>query len=77
MATQEGYYILIYSPSLNQTHREFDLVDGITTDQRMAQIQADAGAARFNQMFYNHAADWVGKIEWKQMGIETFPGYLS
>jgi hypothetical protein len=71
----QGYYITVHSPSLNQTHREFDLVGGIITTESEASSQAARAANRFNEQHYNHAVDWQGRYELVEMGIHTMPGY--
>ena len=61
----EQHIIEAYSPTLNQTVREFhlndfDIVD--TTDANIAQQKADDFAIRLNQRQYLKTTDWVGKI---------------
>jgi len=57
------YRVLAYSPSLNQLQMELDLQYEMITDPNYAQMKADVFAARYNQWRYNHAVDWVGRIE--------------
>ena len=47
-----------------------------TKDAALAQQYADAFAARFNKEQKNFATDWIGRISWQDMGIETIPGYI-
>jgi hypothetical protein len=74
---QSGYIIEAYSPSLNEAHRRLDLADlTLPTDPISAQRDADAFAYLFNRDQKNHATDWVGRIVWQDVGIETLPGFL-
>lgn len=74
---EPGYIIEAYSPSLNETHRQFALADlTAPTDPVIAQRDADAFAYLFNRDQKGHATDWVGKITWQSFGIETIPGFL-
>lgn len=75
---QSGYVIEAYSPSLHETHRWFDL-SNLTppTDAIYAQQLADAFAGTFNREQKNYATDWVGKITWQDLGIETISGYIA
>ena len=75
MATTQGYYILAYSPSTQQTQREFDLVQGHTQDAEYAQRLATSFAARLNQS--SKIKDWQAKIEFHTMGIETLVNNLN
>jgi hypothetical protein len=71
---REEYVIQAYSPSKNQTIREFNLEMGnpsITNKAQADQI-ANAFAARLNQQQYLKATDWRAKVEWQQLGMETF-----
>ena len=75
MALTQGYYILAYSPSTNQTQREFDLVAGTTQDSRLAQQLAESFAARLNAS--GQIKDWTAKIEFKTMGQETLVANMN
>ena len=75
MATTQGYYILAYSPSTNQTQREFDLVAGTTQNAQLAQQLAESFAARLNAT--SQVKDWQAKIEFKTMGQETLVNNLN
>ena len=74
---QSGYIIEAYSPSLNESHRRFDLTNmELPTDATLAQRDADAFAYTYNRDQKGHATDWVGKITWQDVGIETLRGFL-
>lgn len=60
------YQIMAYSPSKNQTQREFDedsLKGRHTLDPKLAQQKADSFAQRLNQRQCLKATDWQGRIE--------------
>lgn len=74
---EPGYIIEAYSPSLNESHRRFELADMTApTDPVIAQRDADAFAGIYNRDQKMHATDWVGRITWQSFGIETLPGFL-
>lgn len=77
MARQE-YTINAYSPSLNQTIREFNLAAGnpAILDGAYAQKVADSFAHRLNQQRHMKATDWEGRAIFETVGIETLPTYL-
>ena len=77
MARQE-YTINAYSPSLNQSIREFNLAQGnpALLDQQYAQKVADSFAYRLNQQRHMKATDWEGRAIFESVGIETLPNYL-
>ncbi len=77
MATTE-YTINAFSPSLNQSIREFNLGDGnpAIQDKIYAQQLANAFAIRLNKKRHMQAADWTGQVKFEQLGIETLPNYL-
>ena len=75
MAMTQGYYILAYSPSTQQTQREFDPVNGHTQDARLAQMRAASFAQRLNQS--HKIKDWQAKIEFHTMGIDTLVNNLN
>lgn len=72
------YTINAFSPSLNQSIREFNLGDNNPSiqDKVYAQQLADAFAVRMNKKQHMQASDWVGKIKFETLGIETLPNYL-
>lgn len=76
---REEYVIQAYSPSKNQTVREFNLEMGnpSITDKTKAQQFANAFASRLNHQQYLKTTDWVAKVEWQQLGIETLSGYIK
>jgi predicted house-cleaning NTP pyrophosphatase (Maf/HAM1 superfamily) len=60
------YTILAYSPSKNQTQREFDedsLKGRHTTDRKLALQKAQAFAQRMNTQQVLGATDWQPRIE--------------
>lgn len=72
-----GYTIYVYSPSLNEEHRWFDLTNTAPTeDERTARLQAESAAYMFNQQRKNNAQDWEGIARLESVGIETLDGYL-
>lgn len=76
---REEYVIEAYSPSKNQTIREFNLEMGnpsITSRTQANQI-ASSFATRLNNQQYLRATDWEAKVTWQQLGIETIPGYIK
>lgn len=77
MARQE-YTINAYSPSLNQSIREFNLAEGnpALLDGAYAQKVADSFAYRLNQKQHMKATDWEGRAIFEAVGIETLPNYL-
>ena len=73
---QTGYTILAYSPSLNQTVRQFDLSDlNLVQDAGLAQQLADSFAELQNRDAKMSVADWQGRVELTQVGIETWPSF--
>jgi hypothetical protein len=77
---QEGYYIIAQSPTTGDRIRELTLeFDGSghvpLSDPLLAQQRADSWALRLNTEQHMQITDWVGIIEFKQMGIETLPGF--
>lgn len=76
MKTQ--YTINAYSPSLNQSIREFNLHPGEddVQDPAYADKLAEAFAYRLNQQQHMHATDWIGQAKFEQVGVETLPNYL-
>lgn len=70
---REEYIIQAYSPSQNQTIREFNLEMGnpAIIDRIKAQQIAEAFALRLNKQQYLRSTDWQPKIKWQQSGIET------
>lgn len=72
------YTINAFSPSLNQTIREFDLGNNNPSiqDKIYAQQLADAFATRLNKKRHMQVADWVGRAKFETLGIETLPNYL-
>ena len=75
---QSGYIIEAYSPSLNESHRWFNLHDlDVVTDESKAKLYAEAFAIRLNREQKNYATDWIGRYSWQDMGIETIPGYIA
>lgn len=74
----QTYTIWAYSPSLNQSHRQFDLANINTpiTEQRIAQQMADSFAGIYNQQQKQHTQDWVGQIKLEQVGVTTLDNYL-
>jgi hypothetical protein len=73
---QTGYTINAHSPSLNQQTRQFDLSDlNLVQDAQQAQQLADAFAELQNRDAKMGTADWVGRIEFTQVGIETMQGF--
>lgn len=72
------YTINAFSPSLNQSIREFDLGNGnpAIQDKIYATQLANAFAQRMNKKRHMQAADWVGQPKFETLGIETLPNYL-
>jgi len=72
------YTVEAYSPSLNQTVRQFDLANVV--NEQLTQQQADLAAQRFaalqNQNFYMRACDWQPLVKLQEVGIQTVDGYL-
>lgn len=72
------YTVEAYSPSLNQTVREFDLANVV--NEQLTQAQAQQMAERFAQVqnsnFYMHVCDWTARVIQQDVGIHTVPGYL-
>lgn len=75
----QTYTIWAYSPSLNESHRQFDLANINTAllDPTLAQRLADAHAGLFNQQHKQHVTDWVGQIKLETVGVTTIPGYIQ
>jgi len=71
------YTVEAYSPSINQTVREFDLTNIV--NEQLTQQQADQMAQRFaevqNRNFYMHACDWQPLVKLQTVGVETIDGY--
>lgn len=76
---REEYIIQAYSPTAHQTVREFNLGMGnpSITNRNLAQQIAESFAARLNAKQHLKVSDWIAKIEWQQLGIETLPGYIK
>lgn len=76
---REEFVIQAYSPSKHQTVREINLEMGNPSiiNQNTAQQLAEAFAIRLNRQRHLQANDWVAKVEWQQLGIETLPGYIK
>jgi hypothetical protein len=73
----QGYTIWVFSRQLNERQRWIDLHDmQLTSDQYRAQQLADAAAGIYNRDRRQNASDWVGQIEWQQVGVETLPNFL-
>ena len=72
------YTVEAFSPSLNQTVRQFDLTNIV--DELQTREQADLMAERFarlqSQNFYMHVCDWQPLVKQQQVGIETIDGFL-
>ena len=68
-----SYTIWAYSPSLNTSHRQFDLANIHTDilDPTQAQRNADAFASIYNRDRKQNATDWVGQIKLENLGIST------
>jgi hypothetical protein len=75
----QTYTIWAYSPSLNESHRQFDLANINTAllDPIKAQQLADAHAHQYNQQRKQHKTDWVGQIKLETVGVTTIPGYIQ
>jgi hypothetical protein len=57
------YIVLAFSPTLNQTQRELNLMSAHPDNARDAQRWADSFATRLNDKQALRATDWVGRIE--------------
>ena len=72
------YTVEAYSPSLNQTVRQFDLTNIV--NEQLTKEQADLAAERFATLqssnFYMHACDWQPLVKQQEVGIQTVDGYL-
>jgi len=72
------YTVEAYSPSLNQTVRQFDLTNIVP--ELMTKEQADFLAGKFaalqTQQFYMHVCDWQPLVKQQEVGIQTLDGYL-
>jgi hypothetical protein len=75
---REEYVIQAYSPSTNQTIREFNLeMNNPSIKNKIEANQiASAFAYRLNKQKYLQATDWTPRVEFQQLGIETIPGYI-
>jgi hypothetical protein len=73
------YTVEAYSPSLNQTVRQFDLTNVV--DETLTQEQAELLAQQFadlqNRNFYMHVCDWKPKVIQQDVGIHTVDGYIK
>lgn len=69
-----SYTIWAYSPSLNQSQRQFDLanIHMDIVDPKLAQRDADAFASICNRDRKLNASDWQGQIKLENLGIDTF-----
>ena len=76
---REEYIIEAYSPSKNQTIREFNLEMGnpSITNRSEANRLAESFATRLNKKQHLKTTDWQAKVTWQQLGIETIPGYIK
>ena len=73
------YTVLAYSPSLNQTIRQFDLTNVVDTTSTQAQAQrsAEQFAHVQNSRFHMQTCDWQARVQLEQVGVETMPGYRA
>ena len=71
----EEYTVYAHSPSLNQEVRQFNLEGGTRqaiTDRRLAEQWARAFAESLSQQGYMQASDWVSRVKFEQLGLDTF-----
>ena len=76
----QQWVIEAYSPSLNQTVREFQLSNLTVqpiTDPVRAQQSADDFARRLNASLYMRTADWTSRATQQELGLHTLPGYIG
>lgn len=71
------YTVEAYSPSLNQSVRQFDLTNVVNTQltEQEAQLAASRFAQTQNQQFYMHVCDWQPKVLFQTVGVSTIDGY--
>ena len=74
----EQYVIEAYSPTAQQTVREFNLEGGlrVITQHNEALMAAAFFAARMNRDQYLQATDWQPKFSLQTTGIETLDSFL-
>lgn len=65
------WMIRAYSPTLNQTIREFCLDGTVINTQRQALQRAEAFAYRLNRDGINHARDWQARTSYEPVGMST------
>jgi hypothetical protein len=73
------YTVYAYSPSLNQTLRQFNLDGGVNNPhltEEQANQWATGFAAQLNQQTNMGATDWQAVVKYEELGIQTLPGYL-
>lgn len=73
------YVVEAYSPSLNQTVREFQLSNNANvsiTSEAIALQHGQSFAQRMNNKQHMSATDWVAKVTLQELGIQTLPNYL-
>jgi len=71
----EEYTVYAYSPSLNVEIRQFNLEGGsrqAITDRRLAEQWATAFAYSLGDKDYMHVHDWVARVKFEQLGLDTF-----
>lgn len=76
----QQWVIEAYSPSLNQTVREFQLSNltvQLVPDQQHAQQAATTFANRLNSTLHMRAGDWQPRATYQDLGIHTIPGYIG
>jgi sugar phosphate isomerase/epimerase len=73
------YTVSAYSPTLNQTIRQFDLTNVIdtTSTQAQAQMVAEQFANLQNSNFHMHVCDWRAQVQLEEVGVHTMPGYRA
>jgi hypothetical protein len=73
MTMRTSYTIWAYSPTLNSSHRRFDLanIHVDIVDPQVAQRDADAFASIYNRDRKENVQDWVGQIKLEELGIST------
>jgi len=79
MSVDYTYTVEAYSPSLNQTVRQFNLTASslLQKDQAMALKDATVWCEQLNHQQYLQRADWCPRVEHLAVGIGTIPGWIN
>jgi hypothetical protein len=79
MSVNYTYTVEAFSPSLNQSVRQFNLMSTslLQDNEQIARKDAEIWCEQLNRQQYMNRADWLPRVEHLAVGIGTIPGFLA